>query len=261
MPYQTLALELTQDRKAILTLNRPEKRNAINHQLIHELLAALFEVERSPALVLILTGAGKSFCSGMDLGMLESLTGQTAEQSRADSERLAQLFRTLYECPLPTIAAVNGPAIAGGCGLATLCDITLASREARFGYTEVRIGFVPAFVSAFLVRQVGEKHARELLLTGNIISAEEAYRIGLVNMLCAPDQVMAQAHAVAAQLVENSPSSLRATKELLRSFGRAPLDADIKAAAEANAASRATEDFREGIAAFLQKRKPKWSGR
>jgi len=261
MSYQTLILEITPDWKAVLTLNRPEKRNAINHELIAELLAALNEVQRSTALVLILAGAGKSFCSGMDLEVLKSLAGQTAEQSRADSERMAQFFRAVYEFPLPTIAAVNGPAIAGGCGLATLCDITIAGSDAKFGYTEVRIGFLPAIVSAFLVRQVVEKHARELLLTGKVISAEEARRIGLVNMVCAPDQVMAQAHSVAAQLLENSPASLRATKELLKGFNRAALDADIKVAVEANAASRATDDFREGISAFLEKRAPKWSGK
>jgi methylglutaconyl-CoA hydratase len=260
MPYQTLSLELTPDRKATLTLNRPDRRNAINHQLIDDLLAALAEVQSSTALVLILTGAGKSFCSGMDLAVLESLTGQSPEQIRADSERMAQLFRSVYEFPLPTIAAVNGPAIAGGCGLATLCDITIASSEAKFGYTEVRIGFLPAIVSAFLVRQVGEKQARELLLTGKIIGAEEAQRMGLVNTVCAPGQLMPQAHAMAAQLLENSPSSLRATKELLSRFSRASLSSDIKAGIDANYVSRATDDFREGIRTFLEKRKPKWSG-
>jgi methylglutaconyl-CoA hydratase len=136
--------------------------------LIEDLLAALDEVASSSALVLILTGAGKAFCSGMDLENLKALVGRSPEQGLKDSEIMAGLFRSLYDFPKPTIASVNGPAIAGGCGLATLCDFTLAVPEAKFGYTEVRIGFVPAIVSTFLLRQVGEKHARDLLLTGRI---------------------------------------------------------------------------------------------
>ncbi len=175
---------------ALVTLNRPDKRNAISYELIDDLLRALGEVEQSLAQILILTGSGKAFCSGMDLDNLRSITGRTAEENRADSETMARLFRTLYDFPKVTIAAVNGPAIAGGCGLATLCDFTVASNEAKFGYTEVRIGFIPAIVSTFLLRQVGEKQARDLLLTGRIIAAEEAFRLGLVNEVVEPDKLM-----------------------------------------------------------------------
>src|ERR1700719_884383 len=170
---------------ATATLNRPDKRNAISYELIDDLLAMLGEVSKSSAQVLILTGAGKAFCSGMDLENLKALVGRSAEQNIKDSETMAHLFRSLYDFPKPTIAAVNGAAIAGGCGLATLCDFTLAVADAKFGYTEVRIGFVPAIVSTFLLRQVGEKHARDLLLTGRIVSADEAYRIGLINEIVA----------------------------------------------------------------------------
>src|SRR5271166_6088558 len=203
---------------AIVTLNRPDKRNAISYELINELLRALGDVENSPAQILILTGAGKAFCSGMDLEDLRSITGRTPDENLADSRTMALLFRMLYECPKVTIAAVNGPAIAGGCGLATLCDLTLASTEAKFGYTEVRIGFVPAIVSTFLLRQVGEKHARDLLLTGRIIGAEEALHMGLANEVVAPDQVMHRAHELATSLLQNSPMSLLATKRLLTAY-------------------------------------------
>ena len=153
--YSTLTLAY-EGTLALITLNRPEKRNAISYELIDDVLRVLAEVEKSPAQILILTGSGKAFCSGMDLDNLRSITGRTADENRADSATMARLFRTLYEFPKVTIAAVNGPAIAGGCGLATLCDFTLASTEAKFGYTEVRIGFVPAIVSTFLLRQIGE---------------------------------------------------------------------------------------------------------
>ena len=203
---------------AIITLNRPDKRNAISYELIDELLRALDEIEKSPAQIVILTGAGKAFCSGMDLDNLRSITGRTEEENLADSSTMARLFRTLYEFPKVTIAAVNGAAVAGGCGLATLCDFTLASSEAKFGYTEVRIGFVPAIVSTFLLRQVGEKHARDLLLTGRIISAEEAFRMGLVNEIVAPDKLLERARDLAASLLGNSPASLLATKRLLKRY-------------------------------------------
>src|SRR5581483_1022783 len=183
---------------ATITLNRPDKRNAISYELIDELLRALAELEDSPAQILILTGSGKAFCSGMDLDNLRAITGRTSEENQADSAQMARLFRTLYEFPKVTIAAVNGPAIAGGCGLATLCDLTLASTQAKFGYTEVRIGFLPAIVSTFLLRQVGEKQARDLLLTGRIINAEDAFRIGLVTEVVPAEQLQQRTRDLAA---------------------------------------------------------------
>jgi methylglutaconyl-CoA hydratase len=244
---------------ATITLNRPEKRNAISYELIEDLLAAFADVGKSRALVLILTGSGKAFCSGMDLENLKALIGRSPEQSLQDSRIMARLFRTLYDFPKPTIAAVNGAAIAGGTGLATLCDFTLAVPEAKFGYTEVRIGFVPAIVSAFLLRQVGEKIGRDLLLTGRLFDAEEARRIGLINEIVAAEKLMDRARELAAQLMENSPASLVYTKRLLSETARAELDGQIDAAVRENAVIRATADFREGISSFLEKRKPKWS--
>jgi len=258
--YTTLVLNYS-GPLAIVTLNRPDKRNAISYELIEELLRALQEVQSSSAQIFILTGAGKAFCSGMDLENLRSITQRTSDQNRADSQMMAHLFRSLYDFPKVTIAAVNGPAIAGGCGLATLCDFTLASSEAKFGYTEVRIGFVPAIVSTFLLRQIGEKQARDLLLTGRIISADEAFRIGLVNEVVAPDKLMERARELATTLLRNSPASLLATKRLLKKYSSAERDEQIAAAVEENARIRTTEDFREGVSSFLEKRDPRWTGK
>jgi methylglutaconyl-CoA hydratase len=260
MSFATIQLEIASGT-AMITLSRPDKRNAVSYLLIEELLAALGEVARSPALVLILTGAGRAFCSGMDLENLRSVAGGSVEQSAKDSEAMARFFRSLYDFPKPTIAAVNGAAIAGGCGLATLCDFTLAVAEATFGYTEVRIGFVPAIVSTFLLRQVGEKHARDLLLTGRIISADEAYRIGLINEIVAPERLLGRARELAARLMESSPASQICTKGLLSEYAREELNSRLHAAVLENAAIRASDDFREGVSSFLERRKPRWSGK
>jgi len=259
MDYETIQLAYDSG-VATITLNRPDKRNAISFELIDDLLRALKEVETSDAIVLIVTGAGKAFSAGMDLENLKTLIGRTSEQNLQDSETMVRMFRSLYDFPKVTIAAVNGPAIAGGTGLALLCDFTLAVPEAKFGYTEVRIGFVPAIVSTFLLRQTGEKHARDLLLTGRIIGAEEAARMGLVNEIVAPETLMSRARELAGLLMENSPASLRATKKLLSDHARTELDLQIEAAVRENAAVRTTTDFREGITSFLEKRKPVWTG-
>lgn len=260
MSYSTI--QLAHDGPvATITLNRPDKRNAISFELIDDLLRALDDVAKSDAIVLILSGAGKAFCSGMDLENLKSLLGRTPEQNLQDSETMVRLFRALYEFPKVTIAAVNGPAIAGGTGLALLCDFTLAVPEAKFGYTEVRIGFVPAIVSTFLLRQVGEKQARDLLLTGRLFGADEALRMGLVSEIVAPDNLMSRAREFAGVLLQNSAASLRATKKLLNDHAKAELDLQIDAAVRENAAIRSTADFREGITSFLEKRKPVWTGK
>src|SRR6201981_3266862 len=213
---------------APVPLNRPEKRNAISFELIHDLSVALEEVAKSNAIVVILTGGGKAFSSGMDLENLKALIGRSPEQNFQDSQTMVRLFRALYEFPKVTIAAVNGAAIAGGTGLALLCDFTLAVPEAKFGYTEVRIGFVPAIVSTFLLRQVGEKRARDLLLTGRLFDAQEGLRLRLIYEIVESDKLIGRAHELAAQLLENSPTSLRCTKRLLTEHARAEVDAQIE---------------------------------
>jgi len=244
---------------ATVTLNRPEKRNAVSFELVAELMKAMDEIETSPAAVVLLTGAGKAFCAGLDLDELKSLLGKTQEENVKDSATMAALFRRLYDFPKPTIAAVNGAAVAGGTGLATMCDFTLAVPEAKFGYTEVRIGFVPAIVSSILVWQVGHKIARDLLLTGRLFDAAEAKLYGLVNEVIPSDRLLARARELAAQLLENSPSSMRATKKLINGFIAKQLDEQFASAIDDNARIRTTVDFREGVSSFLEKRKPVWS--
>ena len=246
------------DGIATITLNRPEKRNAISYELIEDLLSGLKVAEQSDAQVLILAAAGKAFCAGMDLENLKQLIGRTNEQNIKDSETIAQLFLSLHDFPKPTIAAVNGAAIAGGTGLVTVCDFALAVPEATFGYTEVGIGFMPAVVSSFLMASIGEKRTRDLLLTGRIFSAQEAQQLGLVNEIVAAEELMKKARALAARLMENSPASVRATKRLLAGYTREKLDRHIVEAVRENAAIRQTADFKEGITAFLEKRKPEW---
>jgi len=260
MPYATLTLE-GEGELATITLNRPEKRNAISTEMIDELLAALDEIETRPARVVILTGAGKAFCSGMDLEALQGVAQQSPEQNLQDSKRMARMFRRLWSYPKPLIAAVNGAAIAGGCGIATLCDFTLAAPEAKFGYTEVRIGFIPAIVSVFLIRQIGEKRARDLLLTGRIFDAAEAHQIGLVTEVVPADQLVSAARELAAALLAASPTSIAHAKRLLCKFAADEIDHELERAIAENAGIRATADFREGLAAFLEKRKPVWRGK
>jgi methylglutaconyl-CoA hydratase len=259
--YNTITLSEA-NNIALLTLNRPDKRNAVSFELVADVMTALDEVEKSTASeVLIITGAGKAFCAGLDLEDLKRLTGKTHEQNIADSRTMAHLFRRIYDFPKPTIAAVNGHAIAGGTGIATMCDFTLAVPEAKFGYTEVKIGFVPAIVSSYLVFQVGHKIARDLLLTARLFDAAEAHRYGLVNEIVAPENLMERAYQLAALLLENSPSSVRATKKLINGFIKDQLDVQVAAAVEDNARIRTTADFKEGITSFLEKRKPVWTGK
>src|SRR6266568_3366406 len=245
---------------ATLSLNRPEKRNAISTQMMAELQTALDQIEKSHARVVIVTGAGKAFCAGMDLDLLSAIAKQSPAENQEDSRRIAKMFRRIWSYPRPLIAAVNGAAFAGGCGIATLCDFTLAVPEAKFGYTEVKIGFLPAIVSVFLTRQIGEKRARDLLLTGRIIEAEEAKEFGLVSEIVPAERLMERAHELANLLIAASPNSLARAKRLLVSSAEASVDHDLERAILENARIRCTPDFKEGLASFLEKRKPVWQG-
>ena len=214
MNYTTIAVADNPPLRTI-TLNRPERRNAMTPAMQEEMIAAMKEAPTSDCRVLVLAGAGDAFCAGLDLESLQSMQSKPAAEHRADAERIARLFRTLYELPMPTIAAVHGPAIAGGTGLAMICDFTLATPTAKFGFTEARIGFVPALVSAFLALQIGDKRSRDLLLTARVFDAEEAYRLGLVTELVSPDHLAGRVQTLAQSLVANSPQSLAATKRLM----------------------------------------------
>jgi len=241
-----------------ITLNRPDKRNALSPMLIEELTEALHEAETCDCGVVILTGAGPSFCSGLDMEQLETINARTPQEHRRDSENMAHVLRTLYDFPKPIIAAVNGPAIAGGMALATIPDFTLAVPEAKFGYTEVRVGFIPAIVASFLIRQVGELRTRELLLSGKILKAQEALQLGLVTQLVDRDDLMASAHALAQTLLLNSPQAMQAVKRLLAKHARRRLDEELADGIEVNSQQRSTEDFKEGVKAFLEHRRAEW---
>jgi methylglutaconyl-CoA hydratase len=223
-----------------------------------ELIAAMEDAAAGDCRVVVFAGAGEAFCAGLDLSALQGMNDKSAAEHTADATRVARLFRTLYELAKPTIAVVHGAAVAGGTGLATMCDFTLAVPGAKFGYTEVRIGFVPAVVSAFLVLQIGEKQARDLLLTGRLFTSEEALRLGLVNEVVEVERLDARMLELVGVLKANSPEALAATKRLLRAQNKVWLDAAIAEALAANAEARGTHDFHEGVAAFLEKRKPVW---
>jgi methylglutaconyl-CoA hydratase len=255
--YSTLLLEFSGEI-AKITLNRPDKRNAVTTAMIAEILTALDVIEKSHTRVVIVTGAGKAFCAGMDLEMLAAIAKQSPAENQEDSRRIAKMLRRIWSFPRPLIAAVNGAAYAGGCGIATLCDFTLAAPEAKFGYTEVKIGFLPAIVSVFLTRQIGEKRSRDLLLTGRIIDAAEAKEFGLVTEVVPAERLLDRAHELASELIAASPNSLTRAKHLLTSAAAPGLDQDLERAILENARIRCTPDFKEGVASFLEKRKPVW---
>jgi methylglutaconyl-CoA hydratase len=244
---------------AVLTLNDPEVRNALSAQLIAELGDALDRMEGEPQVgAVILTGQGNAFSAGADLSALQKMTEFSVEQSRQDSLRLRDLYQRLYLYPKPTIAAVNGHAIAGGCGLMSVCDLSIAATGAKLSYSEVKVGFIPAVVMVFLIRQVGEKIARELLLTGRIIDAEQALAYGLINEVVPPESLLDRARQLAREIAANSPQAVRLTKELLSRQPGVELFEALSNALNMNALVRTTDDFREGVSAFLEKRKPEW---
>jgi methylglutaconyl-CoA hydratase len=243
----------------LLTLNDPQRRNPLSPALVQGLLAALDTAAQDPAIrAVVLTGAGPAFSAGADLEFLKQVTAAGAEANYAHSLELMRLFHRIYTFPKPTIAAINGPAVAGGAGLATACDLVVMSERAQLGYTEVKIGFVAALVGVILVRAVGEKHARELLLTGKLISALEAYRMGLVNRVVPAEQVLEEALALGQEVAANAPTSLALTKELLNALPGMGLEDGFRLASIANAWVRETGDLAEGIAAFFEKRPPRF---
>jgi len=259
MAYETLLVE-SRDQVSTITLNRPDKRNAINTHMIAELQSALDSVEKTHDRVVVLTGNGSCFCAGMDLSLLQAIATQSPSENQEDSRRMAKMFRRVWSYTKPMIAAVNGHALAGGCGIATLCDFTIAVPEAKFGYTEVKIGFLPAIVSVFLTRQIGDKRARDLLLTGRLVEAAEAKELGMINEIVPQEHLMARVKELADTLIAASPSSVTRAKRLLVSAAAASLDADLERAVLENARMRCTPDFKEGLASFLEKRKPIWQG-
>src|SRR5690349_6044139 len=223
MKYIQYAL---QDRIAYITLNRPEKSNALCYDLVSELKMAFKAAEEDPeARIVVLKANGDAFCAGADLQYLQELQTNSFEQNLADSDHLKELFQLIYQLKKVVISQVHSHALAGGCGLATVCDFTFAAEEANFGYTEVRIGFIPAVVMVFLLRRIGESKARQLMLSASVISAEEARELGLVHYVRKKDQLAGDVRDFALSLIENnSPYAMALTKQMIAKVQSLPLD-------------------------------------
>ncbi len=254
---ETLQVTQTTTGVARVCLNRPEKRNALSPTLLTELGTVVAQLSAEEQVrVIVLEGSGTAFCAGADLEYLQAMSEFSSLENLTDSLLLEQTFRTIFTSPKATIAKVHGPAIAGGCGLATVCDFIVASRQkALFGYSEVRIGFVPAVVGAYLLRKVGDAVARRLLLSAELISADEAHRIGLVSHVADHDALDATTDDLAAKLCANSASSIALTKQLLTGMHGMDLDGALRYAAALNVVARGTDDCRRRVAEFLNQSK------
>ena len=239
---------------ALLTLNRPEKRNALNDALINHLKESLRKADANEAVrVVVITGAGADFCSGADLAALQKISESSVTENLEDAQSLMELFALIRRVRVPVVAAVRGRALAGGCGLATACDLILATRSARFGYPEVKIGFVPAMVMAILRRNVSEKRAFELITRGAEISADEAERVGLINQVFDDEQFEIEVENYVAGFERVSRSAVMLSKRLLYHMDGMTFDAALQAGVDVNAIARMTEDCQQGIARFLKK--------
>ncbi len=240
---------------ALLTLNRPDKRNALNDALIDNLKRALHQADANETVrVIVITGAGADFCSGADLAALQKISEASVMENLEDAQSLMELFVLIRRVSVPVVAAVRGRALAGGCGLATACDLVLASETARFGYPEVKIGFVPAMVMAILRRNVSEKRAFELITRGTEMSAHEAERIGLVNQVFDDETFESQVETYVAGFEKVSRSAVILSKRLLYNMDGMTFDAALEAGVDVNTIARMTDDCQQGIARFLKKK-------
>jgi methylglutaconyl-CoA hydratase len=256
----SLVIYTVQDRIGYITLNRPEKRNALSGDMVTELKAAFARAEEDEtAKVIVLKANGEAFCAGADLAYLQQLQQFSLEENLLDSNHLKDLFQQIYQLKKVVIANVQGHALAGGCGLATICDFVFSTPEAKFGYTEVKIGFIPALVSVFLIRKIGEQKAKQLLLSGDLIKGEEAVRMGLVNYLFAKEELEQRVNSFAQFLIKNnSGQSMALTKQMIGEVQSMPLSEALAHAVELNALARGSADCKKGIAAFLNKEEIVW---
>lgn len=248
------------ERVGYLTLNRPERRNALSYALVSQVKQALTTWQDDPAVrVVVLRAKGPVFCAGADIEYLQKLQDYTFQENLADSMHLMELYLLMYRYKKPLIAQVEGPALAGGAGLVTVCDLVVATPEATIGYPEARIGFLPAMVTYFLLRRVGEGWARQLLINAEPFTAEKAHTIGLFNYIVPNGEIAAFVHELATRIArQNSPTSMEFTRKLIADMQDMPLQVGLEFAAKMNAHARATEDFRRGISAFLRKEKIEW---
>jgi len=257
--YKYIQTEVS-ERIGYITLNRPDKRNALNFVVIRELKEAFAWMEQSAKVkVIVLRGNGKAFCAGADLDYMSKLQEYSYNENLMDSAHLMELFKQIYRLNKVVIAQIEGHAIAGGCGLATLADFSFSVPEAKFGYTEVKIGFLPAIVMLFLLRKIGEGNAKKLLLTGDLITAERAEKMGLIQEVIPADQIAATVRDFALRLcAENSYTSMEVTKKMIADVQNMSLDEGLQFAARMNAHSRGTEDCKIGIRNFLNKTPQSW---
>jgi len=255
-----LVLYEVKERVGYITLNRPDKRNALSYQLVSEIKLAFMNAENdNDCKVIVIKGSGEAFCAGADLAYLQQLQTNTFDDNLADSRHLMELFQFIYHSNKVVISEVNGPALAGGCGLASICDFSFATPDSTFGYTEVRIGFVPAIVMVFLVRKVGEKNAREMLLSGDVFKADQALKYGLINYVVKPEELADNVFNFAQKICKlASAQSLGLVKEMLANVQSMDVNKALEYAAQTNAKARATDDCKRGIAAFLNKEKLSW---
>ncbi len=256
----SLVIYESSNRIGYITLNRAEKRNALSKELVSDLKAAFTQAENDESVkIVVLKANGDSFCAGADLAYLQQLQHFSFEENIADSNQLKELFLQIYQLKKVVIAQVQGHALAGGCGLATICDFVFAVPEARFGYTEVKIGFIPAMVLVFLIRKIGEQKARQLLLSGELYQGDETIKLGLVNYLVPKAQLEDSVSAFANKLItNNSAQSMMLTKQMISEVQSMTLEQALDYAATMNAQARASSDCKNGIAAFLEKRELKW---
>jgi methylglutaconyl-CoA hydratase len=256
----SLVLYSTKERIGYITLNRPEKRNALSRELVAELKEDFAKAEKDDTVkVIVLKANGESFCAGADLTYLQELQNFSFEENIADSNHLKELFLQIYQLKKVVIAQVQGHALAGGCGLATICDFVFAVPEAKFGYTEVKIGFIPAMVLVFLIRKIGEQKAKHLLLSGELVQNEEVLRLGLANYIVSKQQLENSVFDFAQRLIKNnSAQSMMLTKQMIGEVQSMSLTQALDYAAKMNAQARATDDCKNGIAAFFEKREQRW---
>jgi methylglutaconyl-CoA hydratase len=248
------------DRIGFITLNRPDKRNALSFELIAELKNAFNQADNDKHVkVIVLKANGEAFCAGADLEGLQKLQNYSKEQNLVDSRHLKELFYKMYTLNKVVIAQVQGHALAGGCGLATVCDFVYAVPDAKFGYTEVKIGFVPAIVMVFLIRKIGEQKSKHLLLSAELVSGESAVQLGLVNKLVEREKLELTVIEFATKLIRNnSGQSMGLTKRMISEVQSVKLEEALEYAAEKNVEARASDDCRRGIRAFLNKEELDW---
>jgi len=259
MTYETLLVTVA-DKVATVTLNRPDLRNAFNEEAIAELARVFDELGRNDAVrAIVLAANGPSFCAGADLNWMKKMAGYSHDENEADAMRLADMLRTIYLCPKPTVARVQGDCYAGGMGLVAACDIVVASETAGFCLSEVKLGLIPATISPYVIKAMGEQAARRYFLTAERFDATEAQRIGVAHAVVAPEALDATVVGIVKALVNNSPHAVRQAKTLVREIVGQPVDdALLLDTAGRIAAIRASTEGREGVASFLEKRKPTW---